>query len=428
MAQTRFRIPKLSEKPEPGKGVFYSTYRAEGKSLRKRFTRDREESFRMYLCWLADRYGIRSAETRNGRGSGPPQPRTPTLGEIVHAHAEGLRGLVIKYGIAVHRGTITRRVYEDNCAQAHDILDWCGRRFGDQLAVRPFAELMNANDYNQMMADFTRGEWQPNRSALGPSQLNKRRQRFWNLIKFARQSGMDVRLTFGPDDVRQFGGNDIRRNRELPTVADLVKLLESADDKMRLWMWMALGLGFGNDDLARCCPKNFDLEGYDMSRWKTGNQFARNGTMPRRVHALLQNYLQANPRQPNELLFATRRGRPLVSITEKPPEQILKQKKSSPDKTPLSYTRSDSIQQAFFKLQKKSGVTIAGGFYTLRVIAATAFAARPGVSLAEVKAFLGHGKSDAADRYMRPLTPQTRPLVEWVNRLLDTDDIEAGRR
>ncbi len=51
--QHRKRTPKLSDKPEPGSNRYYASYRDEnGKSRRKRFTRDRQESERPYDVWI----------------------------------------------------------------------------------------------------------------------------------------------------------------------------------------------------------------------------------------------------------------------------------------------------------------------------------------------------------------------------------------
>lgn len=425
MAEKRFRVPKLSARPEPGKGVYRASYRDEdGKIKHKRFTADRAESQRLYLQWATEKYGVQRPE--------PPSAETattaPTLDRIVSGYLQHKKGLVKDYDKGVGKGHITPRAHDDIRTQALDILRWCKLRFGaDRLAETPLADLMTANQYEAMMAGFSNGGWHPDRKhGLGPSQMNKRRQRFWDMVKWARNEGLHLSLSFGPETARKFGGNDVPRDRKLPTVKELKKLLETADDTMQLWIWLAIGVGFGNQDIAEVCPKHFDQTSYDMSRTKTQNQHPRNGTTPALVWAMLKHYLDANPRQPDELLFATRTGRPVAWIEAKTSKEI-EAATARRGKRPLSYKRSDSIQQAFFKLQKKAGVKLRGGFYSLRVLAATAFASQPGVTLAYVKAFLGHGKSEAADRYMQPLTPENRPLVDWVNRVLSSPDITAWR-
>ena len=54
---TRHRIPKLSDKPEPGTGRYYASYRSSnGTARRQRFTRDRMESQQMYRRWVIEQH------------------------------------------------------------------------------------------------------------------------------------------------------------------------------------------------------------------------------------------------------------------------------------------------------------------------------------------------------------------------------------
>ncbi len=51
------RIPKLSDKPEPGLGRYYTSYRdPAGKPRRKRFSKDRTESELAYHRWVVENY------------------------------------------------------------------------------------------------------------------------------------------------------------------------------------------------------------------------------------------------------------------------------------------------------------------------------------------------------------------------------------
>ena len=51
------RIPKLSDKPEPGVGRYYASYRdPAGKPKRKRFSKDRAESELAYHRWVVENY------------------------------------------------------------------------------------------------------------------------------------------------------------------------------------------------------------------------------------------------------------------------------------------------------------------------------------------------------------------------------------
>ena len=38
------------------------------------------------------------------------------------------------------------------------------------------------------------------------------------------------------------------------------------------------------------------------------------------------------------------------------------------------------------------------------------------------------GKSDVADECMKPLTPEIKDVVRWVNKTLDSDDLNAWRK
>ena len=37
-------------------------------------------------------------------------------------------------------------------------------------------------------------------------------------------------------------------------------------------------------------------------------------------------------------------------------------------------------------------------------------------------------KSDAADEYLKPLTPKTKRVVEWINAMLDSKDLNAWQK
>jgi len=41
---------------------------------------------------------------------------------------------------------------------------------------------------------------------------------------------------------------------------------------------------------------------------------------------------------------------------------------------------------------------------------------------------LGHGKSDAADEYLKPRTPRTKQVVAWVNKMLDSRNLDAWKK
>lgn len=416
---TRKRIPKLSEKPEPGTGRYYTSYRAaSGSSRRQRFTRDYKESEQLYRRWVIEHYDdsvdiiVRDGSSLNGH-------LERTLPYIANALIQHDEGRVRPDGLPRTGGTISLRVFHDNRHQVVNILKWCKEHFGDRLKRESFRDLFTETDYETMMMAFSK--------RFSSSQINKHRQRFWQLVKFAKRRPFQVRLAFGPDEVRQFGGTESRREREIPTVGMIRKLLNAASERERLWIWLGMGLGFGNDDLARARPIHFDRESYDMRRGKTG--IARYGATRSMVWAHLQRHLEAHPHDENDLLFKTRTGRPLVWVETKT-EDELRYGTTTHGPTAMPYKRTDSVLQAFRRLKRRAGLEDwREGFYVWRHVGATAYAAREDthISVAALRTFLGHGKSDAADQYMKPLTPQVKEVVEWVNRMLDSDDPNAWK-
>ncbi len=145
------------------------------------------------------------------------------------------------------------------------------------------------------------------------------------------------------------------------------------------------------------------------------------------VWAHIEKHLESNRRDGDALLFRTRTGQPLVWVKAKTDDEL---KNGTTTRGPCDtpYKRSDSVWQAFRKLKIRAGLgEWQEGFYIWRHVGATAYATRDNVGLAALRTFLGHGKSDAADLYLKPLTPQVKEVVEWVNRMLDSDDRNAWK-
>ncbi len=316
------------------------------------------------------------------------------------------------------RGTISIRVFDDNRRQVVNILKWCKNRYKASLKELAFNELMTEADYESMMIYFA--------NRLSGSQINKHRQRFWDIVRFARRKPFRVYFPFNRDDVRSFGGVVERKQRTLPTVDMVQKILSIATIRERLWIWLGMGLGFGNDDVSHSQLENFDAQSYDMRRGKTG--FARYGVMRPMVWAHIQEYLKHFPRKKDELLFITAKGNPVVWVRTKT-ENELKNGTSTNGPAPTLFVRSDSLSQRWNKLKNAAGLRAwQEGFYIWRHIGATAYASREGVGIAQLRTFLGHGKSQVADEYMKPLTPKTKKFVKWVNEMLDSDNINEWQK
>lgn len=181
--------------------------------------------------------------------------------------------------------------------------------------------------------------------------------------------------------------------RKLPTLDQLQKLLQAANFRGQTMIWMGIGLGFGQSDLAAVRIRHIDAQSYDMRRGKTGVD--RYGVTPPRVWAMVQSYLSdcGHSLAPDGLLFTTKQGKPLV------------------------HGKTDTVKQWWNKLRPRVGETseTLGGFYTLRHLGATEFGSRPGTSISEMKRWLGHAaSSNMADVYMRPVSPEHRDVVEFV--------------
>jgi integrase len=163
-----------------------------------------------------------------------------------------------------------------------------------------------------------------------------------------------------------------------------------------------------------------------MRRSKTG--LSRYGLMRPMVWLHFQEYLKKSPKEENELLFVTGKGNPVVWVRAKTEDEIKNGTSTSgPSQTP--FKRCDSLSQAWNKLKERAGLKDwKEGFYLWRHLGATAYASRPGTGIAQLRTFLGHGKSNVADEYMKPLTPEIKDVVRWVNQMLDSDDLNAWRK
>ena len=112
-------------------------------------------------------------------------------------------------------------------------------------------------------------------------------------------------------------------------------------------IWMAIGCGFGQRDLAAVRVGQVDKKSYDLRRGKTGVE--RYGETPPKVWNVVQAYLKQSKRFAGELKFVTAKGFPIV------------------------HEHADSVHQWWTKLVKRLGEECKGmgGLYTLRHLGAT---------------------------------------------------------
>jgi integrase len=123
-------------------------------------------------------------------------------------------------------------------------------------------------------------------------------------------------------------------------------------------------------------------------------------------------------------MFTTKNGLPLVRQDVKSEDELLNGTRTRPPSKRL-VKKTDVVTQHWQRLLLISGVKWKQGFYALRHIGATAFAKRPGIGLIEIRSFLGHATSQMSDHYMKPLKPEYRPVIEWINWVLSSDDMMA---
>lgn len=286
------------------------------------------------------------------------------------------------------RGSIARPVFSDRRRHVRDFLEFLNSTHGSgAVASMQLRDLTMADveGFNQWAAQ----------QGYSDSQVSKRMQMVKAIIDRAGrpEHGGQV-LAWNWDSRESFHGRATEA-RTLPTKAQLEAVLAGCSARERAMVWMAIGLGFGQRDLSAVRVGQIDQQDYDLRRGKTGIE--RYGETPPYVWACISRYLDEVHRPVGELLFATKRGQPLV------------------------HGRSDSVTQWWTKLRERLGVDAKtlGGFYVLRHLGATELGSRPGCSLGQIRRWLGHGaSSNMADVYMRPVAPEHREVVEWVRRTL----------
>ena len=133
-----------------------------------------------------------------------------SLPAIANAYIQPEKQRVRPEGARRAKGTISLRVFDDNRRQVVNILQWCKKRYATRLGRTPSDQLVTATDYESMMLSFV--------TRLSDSQVNKHRQRFWEIVRFARRAPYGIRLPFGPENVRKLGGTELRKRRSIPTV------------------------------------------------------------------------------------------------------------------------------------------------------------------------------------------------------------------
>jgi integrase len=287
-------------------------------------------------------------------------------------------------------GSITRGVYEQRKAYAQEILQFLNTRHGPG-AVRSITladlSLADVEAYNKVIVD----------AGYSSSQVTKRLQFIKAMIDRAgrpEHGGQVLSWNWASRDV--IHGAPAKK-RQIPTLPQLKAILAECGPRETAMIWLAIGCGFGQRDLAALRVGQVDKMSYDLRRGKTGVE--RYGDTPSMDWKAVQDYLRHTPRSDGDLMFITIKG------------------------MPIAHEHGDSVHLWWTRLLARVGELCQGmgGFYSLRHLGATEFGSRPGCSIGAMKRWLGHSaSSDMADVYMKPVSPENRAVVEWIRTALCT--------
>ncbi len=394
------RIPKLGFTKTRGIG-WHVNYRdpMNGVPRKHRFGMvERDVASELYNTWLVEhlkgaqhrsRSDIEGKPAEAEESTGKAAKVTP--GSLLHVASNYLffeEKRVRKAGEARRAGTISPSVLAEHKYDVADFLKFINKRYGPgssgQLSVLDL-KMEDVEAYNAELVDDGFSEQLVAKRLLAVKAIIDRAGR--------PEHGEQV-LTWNwnaRDRLRGKAGSP----RTLPTLPQLKAILGKCDVRTRAIIWMGIGLGFGQGDLAAVRMGQIDAKSYDLRRGKTG--LDRYGDTPPGVWKAITEYLKEYPRKAGELLFQTANGEP------------------------LSHGNTDAVHLWWRRMRislKDLGKTL-GGFYVLRHLGATEFGSRPGCSIGGMRRWLGHAASSAvADVYMRPVSPENRPVVEWVRKQL----------
>jgi integrase len=300
-------------------------------------------------------------------------------------------------GSARTRGTIHSRVRLNRKKMLLDFLRFMKERHGQGcLTSMKLADLTmsDVETYNQKIA----------LAGYSQSQVSERLQMIHALIERAGRPEFGHQMLQWNWDSRDVTHGKPKNETQLLSLPQLKRLLKASELREQTMIWMGIGLGFGPSDLSAVRVGDIDEETYDLRRGKTGIE--RYGETPKLVWNLINRYVKAAGRKPADLMFVTRTGKPVV------------------------HGRTNSIQLWWDQLRttiEESKESLAG-FYMLRHTGATEYGSRSGISIGQVKRWLGHSASSrVADQYMKPVSPEDKPVIEWVRNALLNGRFTIGR-
>ncbi len=288
------------------------------------------------------------------------------------------------------QGSIDSRTFQERKAYAQEFLQFINSRY-ERGAVG-----------KMQLADLTMHDVEAyNRAIVGAGysavQVKKRLQFAKAIIDRAGRPEHGGQVLSWNWDSRDVIHGRPPTPKSLPTLTQLKLVLKACEAREAAMVWMAVGCGLGQRDLAAVRVGQIDADSYDLRRGKTGVE--RYGETPAMVWTSIERYLREEKRSKGERMFVTARG------------------------TPIVYEQSDTVGRWWGKLRKSFGEQdrSLGGFYTLRHLGATEFGSRPGCSIGAMRRWLGHSaSSQVADVYMKPVSPENRAIIEWVRKSLKT--------
>jgi len=407
--QTRRRVPKLSFTKNRGIG-YHVSYRdpVTGSPRRHRFGMvSKAEAELAYHRWLAEHLdpailpkpGRKVTPKKCKEKAESPLVASRTelvpgcLAEVASGFLDALEARVRGEGEPRAQGTIGRRVFEDRRNHVFAFLGFLKERHSPGVLARSRVDDLSMADveaFNRSLVD----------GGYSASQVNKRMQMVKGLIDRAGRPEHGGQVLQWNWDSRDVLHGKPSEERTLPTLPQLKKILAACELREQTMIWMAIGMGFGQKDLAMIRVGQIDKDSYDLRRSKTG--LDRYGETPPLVWACITAYLKASPKSGDELLFQTRTGRPLI------------------------HGRTDAVTLWWNKLRTCIGESkeTLQGFYVLRHLGATEYGSRPGCSLGDMRRWLGHSASSSlADVYMKPVAPERKKIVEWVRERLASVDV-----
>ena len=394
------RVPQLKYTDTRGIG-WHVSYRdpKTGTPRKHRFDADNKgEAERQYHEWVAAFLHGVVPEKKSRQKRGPKVDEQHVQADVVKGSLLHVASSLLHYeesrvraeGEERRQGTIKKDLYEKRQRYAKEFLEFLNSRHGAGAVGRMQLADLTLSDvecYNRWLVD----------EGYSQSEVSKRLRLIKALIDRAGRPEHDSQvLTWNWESRDKLLGKPATKRR-LPTLKQLKMVLKACESRETAMVWLAIGCGFGQRDLAALRVGQIDRKSYDLRRGKTG--IDRFGDTPPMVWNSIAAYLKQVERESDELMFVTRKLQPLV------------------------HDNTDSVAQWWSRLREALGASAnsLGGFYTLRHLGATEFGSRPGCSIGAMRRWLGHAaSSQMADVYMKPISPEYRAIVEWVRHCLES--------